>query len=63
MNVAPGCLPRHANLNDMVKRGLAAASVPSWLETVGLDKVDGRRPYGVTLFPYCRGDFSYWSSN
>ena len=48
-------LPRHANLNDVVKRGLAAAGVPSWPEPVGLDRGDGRRPNGITVFPYCRG--------
>ena len=50
-----GHLPRHANLNYVVKRGLAAAGVPSWLEPVGLDKGGGRRPDGVTVLLSCRG--------
>ena len=57
-----GLLPRHANLNDVVKRGLAAAGVPSWLEPVGLDRVDGRRPDGVTVFPYSRGKCLTWDA-
>lgn len=32
-----GRFPRNANLNDVVKRGLAAAGVSSVLEPVGLD--------------------------
>lgn len=43
-------LPRHGNLNDAVKRGLATTGVPSVLEP-------GRRPDGLTGFPY-RGDRS-----
>ena len=37
-----GRLPRHTHLNDVVKRGLAAAGVPSWLEPIGLDGGMGR---------------------
>ena len=57
-----GRLPRHANLNDVVKRALAVAGVPSWLEPVGLDRGDGRRPDGVTVFPYSRGKSLCWDA-
>ena len=57
-----GRLPRHANLNDVVKRGLAAAGVPSWLEPVGLDRGDGRRPDGITIFPYRQGRSLCWDA-
>ena len=57
-----GRLPRHANLNDVVKRALASAGIPSWLEPVGLDRGDGRRPDGVTVFPYHRGRSLCWDS-
>ena len=57
-----GRLPRHAHLNDVVKRALAAAGVPSWLEPVGLDRGDGRRPDGVTVFPYSRGKCLTWDA-
>ena len=53
-------MPRHANLNDVVKRALATAGVPSWLEPVGLDRGDGRRPDGVTVFPYSGGRSLCW---
>ena len=57
-----GRLPRHANLNDVVKRALASAGIPSWLEPVGLDRGDGRRPDGVTVFPYYQGRSLCWDS-
>ena len=57
-----GRLPRHANLNDVVKRALAAAGVPSWLEPVGLDRGDGKRPDGMTVFPYHRGKCLLWDA-
>ena len=57
-----GRLPRHANLNDVVKRGLAAAGIPSWLEPVGLDRGDGRRPDGITVFPYSQGKCLIWDA-
>ena len=57
-----GRLPRHANINDVVKRGLAAAGIPSWLEPVGLDRGDGRRPDGVTVFPFREGKCLAWDA-
>ena len=57
-----GRLPRHANLNDVVKRALGAAGIPSWLEPVGLDRGDGRRPDGVTIFPFSQGLSLCWDS-
>ena len=57
-----GRLPRHANLNDVVKRALATAGVPSWLEPVGLDRGDGRRPDGLTVFPFSGGLSLCWDS-
>ena len=57
-----GRLPRHANLNDVVKRALATVGIPSWLEPVGLDRGDGRRPDGVTVFPYSHGKCLTWDA-
>ena len=42
---------RHSALNDIVKRGLSAAHIPSRLEPTGLLRTDGKRPDGVTLAP------------
>ena len=49
--VQGACLPRHANLNDVVKRALTSAGIPAWLEPVGLDRGDGRRSDGVPIQP------------
>ena len=57
-----GRLPRHANLNDVVKRALATAGIPSWLEPVGLHRTDRRKPDGVTVFPYSRGRCLTWDA-
>ena len=57
-----GRLPRHAELNDVVKRSLSSAGMPSWLEPVGLDRGDGRRPDGITVFPFSHGKCLVWDS-
>ena len=57
-----GRFPRHASLNDVVKRGLASAGVPAVLEPVGLDRGDGRRPDGLTVFPYSEGRSLIWDA-
>ena len=57
-----GRLPRHANINDVVKRGLVAAGIPALLEPVGLDRGDGKRPDGATVFPYFQGKCLVWDA-
>ena len=57
-----GRLPRHSQLNDIVKRSLATAGIPSVLEPVGLDKRDGRRPDGITIFPFNGGKSLCWDA-
>jgi hypothetical protein len=52
--------PRHSMLNDIVKRALATAGLPSQLEPVGLTRSDGKRADGVTLIPWTRGDCLAW---
>ena len=54
--------PRHANINDVVKRGLAAACIPSRLEPTDTSTQDNSRPDGVTLFPYSQGKSLSWDS-
>ena len=57
-----GRLPRHAHLNEVVRRGLASAGIPAILEPVGLDRGDGKRPDGLTLFPYSAGMCLIWDA-
>ena len=45
--------PRHAALNDVVKRALRSAGISSILEPVGIDsREDGRRPVGISVFHF-----------
>ena len=52
--------PRYAALNDIVKRALAAADIPSMLEPVGLCQSDGKRADGVTVNSWKRGQSLAW---
>ena len=51
-----GCHHRHAALNI---KSLAAANVPSCLEPSGLERSDGKRPDGVTVFLGGVGSFRF----
>ena len=49
-------------ISDVVRRGLSAAGMPSMLEPSGLDRGDGKRPDGITLYPYSRAAVSFWDA-
>ena len=57
-----GRYPRHAQLNDLIKRSLSSVGIPSDLEPVGLDRGDGKRPDGLTTFPFKRGKCLAWDA-
>ena len=57
-----GRFPRHAQLNDLIKRSLSTAGIPSVLEPVGLDRGDGKRPDGLTTFPFKSGKCLAWDA-
>ena len=57
-----GHIPRHSALSDVVRRGLSAAGKPSMLEPSGLDRGDGKRPDGITVYPYSRGRCLIWDA-
>ena len=44
------------------RRGLSAAGRPSMLEPSGLDRGDGKRPDGITVYPYSRGRCLIWDA-
>ena len=47
-----GCSPKHSAMNDVIKRALQKAGLPPVLEPPGLDRGDGSRPDGITVFPF-----------
>ena len=44
--------PRQASLNDVVRRALKSAGIPSILELVGIDKRNSNRPDGFSVFRF-----------
>ena len=52
--------PRHAALNDVIRRSLAAAHILSTLEPTGLCRADGKRPDGLTIVPWKCGRSLVW---
>ena len=55
-----GRLPRHSALNDIIKRALSSAGFNAVLELVGLDRGDGKRPDGMTVFHFSMGKCLIW---
>ena len=54
---------RHYQLNDIVRRALVRANIPSVLEPSGLSRGDGKRPDGMTLIPRQDGKISHGTSS
>lgn len=55
-----GRFPRHHQVNDLIKRALGSAGFPSVLEPLGISREDGKRPDGMTLFPWKTGKSLVW---
>ena len=51
---------RHSALNDVIKRALQKSGLDCVLEPVGTDRGDGKRPDGVTIFPFEKGKSLCW---
>lgn len=54
--------PRHAAVNDLVKRALASAKIPSQLEPLGICHMVGKRAYGATIVPWRSGGIVVWDA-
>ena len=54
--------PRHTALNDVVRRALQSAGIPSLLEPTGVDRGDGKRPDGMTIYPFAEGKCLTWDA-
>ena len=57
-----GRIARHANINDIIRRALVAVGVPAVLEPNGLARDDGKRPDGMSLFPWKMGRPLVWDA-
>lgn len=57
-----GRLPRHAALNDVIRRAFASAGIPAILEPTGLARDDGKRPDGMTVMPWKYGKCLVWDA-
>ena len=57
---------RHSAVNDLIKRSLASAEIPSRLEPTGIvrnntdDNTDNKRPDGLTIAPWTSGRCLVW---
>ena len=54
--------PRHSAINDIICRALKSSGTPSVLEPVGLNRGDGKRPDGITIFPFSHGKALCWDA-
>ena len=57
-----GRYPRHEELNSIIGRSLNSAGCPSVLEPPGVCRSDGKRPDGITLFPWEKGLSLAWDA-
>ena len=57
-----GRIPRHANLNGIIRRAFVTAGVPALLEPNGLVRDDGKRPDGMSLLPWKMGRTLVWDA-
>lgn len=55
-----GRLARHSAVNDLIKRALNSAEIPSRLEPLSLSRGDDKRPDGMSLTPWSRGKCLAW---
>ena len=54
--------PRHAAVNELIRRSLASAKIPSHLEPSGITRSDGKRPDGATIMPWKNGRTMVWDA-
>jgi len=53
---------RHDAINDIIVRALRSAAIPASREPAGLIRGDGKRPDGVSLIPWLRGQCMAWDA-
>ena len=52
----------HAAMNDLLKRSLASAKIPSILEATGMARSDEKRPDGTSVMPWKSGRTLVWDA-
>lgn len=57
-----GRLLRHGLINDIIKRALVSAGIPSVLEPPGICRGDGKRVDGLSLVPWKAGKALIWDA-
>ena len=58
--MSAGRLSHDAAVNDLIKRSLSSAGVPSRLEPSSLNRSDGKRPDGLSMIPWKDGRYMIW---
>ena len=57
-----GRLPRHNQLNIIIKQSLASPNIPSVLEPQGLSRTNGKCPDRMTITPWAQGRHLSWDA-
>ena len=57
-----GRIPRHSQLNSIIKDALLSAHIPTILEPQGLSRSDGKCPDGLSITPWDRGRPLVWDA-
>ena len=52
--------PWHIACNDIIKRSLCSADISATRKPLGVPRVDGKRPDGMSLFPWKNGKCLLW---
>ena len=52
--------PRHNACNDLIKRSLCSADFSATREPLGVSRSDGKRPDGMTMYPWKNGKCLLW---
>jgi len=58
--LAPSKTTRHQAINDVIARAVISVDIPITKEPVGLTRLDGKRPDGLTLTPWQGGKALTW---
>ena len=52
--------PRHSHINDLIKRACISGGTSAIREPQGISRTDGKRPDGMSMFPWKNGKLLLW---